>query len=63
MTTEQGRVPAPSIETTTSYRPAWVTDELVAQWCEWVRLTKSSTEGFVNRTNRQLALMRKLRVR
>jgi len=37
MTTEQGRVPAPSIETTTSYRPAWVTDELVAQWCEWVR--------------------------
>ncbi|AHH95759.1 succinic semialdehyde dehydrogenase [Kutzneria albida] len=23
--------------TTTSSRPAWVTDELVAQWCSWVR--------------------------
>src|SRR5688572_15830152 len=37
MTTEQGQVPTPSIETMTSYRPAWVTDQLVAQWCEWVR--------------------------
>jgi succinate-semialdehyde dehydrogenase / glutarate-semialdehyde dehydrogenase len=37
MTTEQGRVPPPSIETTVSSRPAWVTDELIAQWCEWVR--------------------------
>jgi succinate-semialdehyde dehydrogenase / glutarate-semialdehyde dehydrogenase len=44
MTTEQGRIPAPTTTppitastTVTSSRPAWVTDELVARWCEWVR--------------------------
>ncbi|MGB3440410.1 MAG: succinic semialdehyde dehydrogenase [Actinophytocola sp.] len=38
MTREQGRTPAPpTITTAASSRPAWVSDELVAQWCEWVR--------------------------
>ena len=30
MAAEQTRIPAPS-------RPVWVTDELVARWCAWVR--------------------------
>lgn len=37
MTKEQGRISAPPIATAASSRPAWVTDELVAQWCGWVR--------------------------
>ncbi len=37
MTTQQGETPAPSITTPASSRPAWVTDDLVAQWCALVR--------------------------
>lgn len=37
MTTEQGRIPAPSLETAAGARPAWVTDELVTEWCALVR--------------------------
>ncbi|MFD0029481.1 succinic semialdehyde dehydrogenase [Streptomyces sp. NPDC055059] len=29
--------PAPPSPVTTSSRPAWVTDELITQWCAWVR--------------------------
>lgn len=34
MAAEQARIPALPIS---SYRPVWVTDELVTQWCAWVR--------------------------
>ncbi|MYW62942.1 aldehyde dehydrogenase family protein [Streptomyces sp. SID8379] len=42
MTTEQDRVPAPDSAAPdspekASARPAWVTDDAIAQWCAWVR--------------------------
>ncbi|TDV37773.1 succinic semialdehyde dehydrogenase [Actinophytocola oryzae] len=37
MTTEQARTPALPTTTKATSRPAWVTDELVARWCGWVR--------------------------
>lgn len=37
MTTEPGPIPAPPSAAAMSSRPAWVTDELIAQWCTWVR--------------------------
>lgn len=41
MTTEQDRLPAvpikPPITSTASSRPAWVTDELIGRWVDWVR--------------------------
>ncbi|WNV87044.1 succinic semialdehyde dehydrogenase [Umezawaea sp. Da 62-37] len=37
MTREQARIPAPPTVATAGSRPAWVTDEVVARWCGWVR--------------------------
>ena len=53
MTTEQGRVPAPAIGTTASHRQTIAEQRLMPLGPP----PKSSPEGFVNRANRQLALM------
>ena len=37
MTREQDQVLTPLTAARTRSRPAWVTDELVARWCAWVR--------------------------
>ncbi|MFE9093365.1 succinic semialdehyde dehydrogenase [Streptomyces sp. NPDC007264] len=36
MSTEQEKIEAPPPRTATSPRPAWVSDELIGQWCAWV---------------------------
>ena len=37
MSTEQDQIAAPPTTAATGSRPAWVTDELIGQWCAWVR--------------------------
>ncbi|MFG2848448.1 succinic semialdehyde dehydrogenase [Kitasatospora sp. NPDC048296] len=44
MNTEQDQIKAPPTLAATSPRPAWMTDELIGQWCAWVHRVETRQE-------------------
>ena len=45
MSTEQDQITVPPPTAATSSRPGWVTDELIGQWCAWVRRDETRHES------------------